>query len=137
MLLGILCTTAQDPGSFTCVLTAAYLSNLDYADVMRSILGVERVVFYVNKERARRHPWVVGAFCGLWQADIYCPLTPGHETEQPDSKHTMILIPSSSARLGHTLQEGHNAKNGIDISLWRALSLVAPILIAAQKQGRA
>ena len=36
------------------MLTAASLSNLDYADVMRSILGVERVVFYVNKERARR-----------------------------------------------------------------------------------
>ena len=76
-------------------------------------------------------------FCCLCHADIDCNLTMCHDTEQPDSKHTMILIPSSSARLGHTLQEGHNAKNGIDISLWRALSLVAPILIVAQKQGRA
>ena len=91
------------------MLTAAFLSNLDYADVMGFILGVERVVFYVNKERARRHPWVVGPFCGLWQADISYPLTTGHDTEQPDSKHTMILIPSSSARLGHTKQEAHNA----------------------------
>ena len=101
------------------------------------MLCVASVVFYASKDGARRHPWVVGAFCGLWQADISYPLTTGHGTEQPHSKHHLIRISSSSARLGHTLQEGHNAKNGIDISLWRALSLVAPILLVAQKQGRA
>ena len=51
----------------------------------------------------------LGLFCGLCQADIDCNLTFGHDTEQPDSKHKMILIPSSSARLGHTQQERHNA----------------------------
>ena len=63
--------------------------------IMRSMLCVVSGVFYASKERARRHPWVVGAFCGLWQADIYCPLTPGHDTEHPDSKQHMILTPSS------------------------------------------
>ncbi len=52
----------------------------------------------------------LGLFCCLCHADIDCNLTIGHDTEQPDSKHTMILIPSSSARLGHTQQEGHNAE---------------------------
>ena len=55
----------------------------------------------------------LGLFCGLCQADIDCNLTIGHDTEQPDSKHKMILIPSSSARLGHTQQEGHNAVSEI------------------------
>ena len=50
----------------------------------------------------------LGLFCGLCQADIDCNLTIGHDTEQPDSKHHMILIPSSSARLEHTQQETHN-----------------------------
>ena len=52
----------------------------------------------------------LGLFCCLCHADIDCNLTIGHDTEQPDSKHKMILIPSSSARLGHTQQEGHNAE---------------------------
>ena len=72
------------------------------------MLCVASVVFYASKDGARRHPWVLGPFCGLWQADISYPLTTGHDTEQPDSKHHMILIPSSSARLGHTQQETHN-----------------------------
>ncbi len=72
------------------------------------MLCVASVVFYASKDGARRHPWVVGPFCGLWQADISYPLTTGHGTEQPHSKHHMIRISSSSARLGHTQHETHN-----------------------------
>ena len=72
-------------------------------------LSIEWGVYYYKKERARRHPMACRALCGLCQSDIDCNLTPGHDTEQRDSKHKMILIPSSSARLGHTKQEAHNA----------------------------
>ena len=78
------------------------------------MLCVASVVFYASKDGARRHPWVVGAFCGLWQADIYCPLTPGHDTEHPDSNEHMSVIPSSSAGLGEAQQESHNAKYGTE-----------------------
>ena len=33
---------------------------------------------------------------------IYCPLTPGHVTEQPESTHHMILIPPFTYRLTST-----------------------------------
>ena len=72
------------------------------------MLCVASVVFYASKDGARRHPWVVGPFCGRWQADISYPLTTGHGTEQPHSKHHLIRISSSSARLGHTHHETHN-----------------------------
>ena len=78
------------------------------------MLCVASVVFYASKDGAPRHPWVVGAFCGLWQADIYCPLTPGHDTEHPDSNEHMSVIPSSSVGLGEAQQESHNAKYGTE-----------------------
>ena len=74
---------------------------------MGSIIGVERVVFLSTK-KGPVGTHVVGAFCGLWQADIYYPLTPGHDTEQPDSNEHMGTIPSSSARLREAQQETHN-----------------------------
>ena len=64
----------------------------------------------LQKRKGPSAPLACRALCGLCQSDIDYNLTPGHDTEQRDSKHKMILIPSSSARLGHTLQEGHNAE---------------------------
>ena len=61
-----------------------------------------------TKKKGSSAPVACWAFCGLCQSDIDCNLTPGHDTEQRDSKHKMILNPSSSARLGHTHHETHN-----------------------------
>ena len=93
----------------TRVLSAADFSNLEYSDVMRAALCVERGVVYVSTATARRHPWLVGAFCGLWQADTYWYLANGHDTEHTDTRHHMILITSTSARLREVQQETHNA----------------------------
>ena len=81
------------------------------------MLCVASVVFYASKDGARRHPWVVGAFCGLWQADISYPLTTGHDTEQPDSTQHMILITSSMYRLTSTAAGSTQCTSGICLSL--------------------
>ena len=81
---------------------ATELDNLDHGGPMRFRLCVYSDVYSYNKERGRRHPWVAGANLGLWQAEKYCPLTPGHDTEHPDSNEHMSVIPSSTYRLTST-----------------------------------
>ena len=72
---------------------------------MRAAHCVERGVVYVSTATARRHPWLVGAFCGLWQADTNWNLANGHDTEHTDTRHHMILITSTSARLRDVQQD--------------------------------
>ena len=88
-------------------------------------LSIEWGVYYYKKERARQHPMACRALCGLCQSDIDCNLTPGHDTEQRDSKHKMILIPSSSARLGHTHHETHNVS--VKVCLREVFREVGPL----------
>ena len=44
---------------------AAELDDLDHDDPKRFKLSVEWVVYYYKKERARRHPWLVGLYVGF------------------------------------------------------------------------
>ena len=44
---------------------AAELDDLDHDDPMRFKLSVEWGVYYYKKERARRHPWLVGLYVGF------------------------------------------------------------------------